>query len=223
MQVLLLEPDFWRFLGISQVLRSEPSVKFLGEQDYRGILLLKSPPPNLQPDVVIVSHSLILDYQLSILDDLHKLFPKANLLVDGYDAKLEAVSDVLRGGAQGYFVLSSDPADLLRAIGVVEKGSIWAPREAVVSLLKDGAEPIEHRSPAISKSELTMLKMLGEGLSNKGIAQRLGIAEVTVKSHLTKLFRKFRVKTRLGLLAYAMSHDLISDRGLPAQDPDRRR
>lgn len=226
MQVLLLEPDPWRFLGISQILTSEPGIKLLGERDYRSVILLKSPPPDLQPDVVIVSHSLILDYQISILNDLHNIFPQANLLVEGYDANLDSVADVLRGGAQGYFTLSSDPAELLKAISVIRKGSIWAPREALMSLLKEGAEPLPppaDRTPAVSRSELLILQMLGEGLGNKEIAQRLGLAEVTVKSQLTRLFRKFRVKTRLGLLAYAVNHHLISDRELPAPDADRRR
>jgi len=214
-KVLVLEPDYWRSLGILQVLRTYPSITILTERDHKKILSMRNAPADIDPDVVIVAHSLTFDYQLSVLHDLQRMFPKARILVEGYDETLDAVANVLRAGARGYFQLSGDPSKLLLALAVVEQGRIWAPREAMALLIHqfsdDGAgQPPPSASALITAYDAGILELLQRGLSNKDIAQSLGVAEVTIKAHLTKLYRKFRVRTRLELLAYAITHHLIT-------------
>jgi DNA-binding NarL/FixJ family response regulator len=205
-QVLLLEPDWWRYLGLSQVLKSEAGIRLLGIDDHHKIVTLIDPPPDLKPDVLIVSHSLLLELRLITLDRLRKLFPNSNLLIYGYESGLDRIAEFLRAGAKGYFLLSSEPSNLIKALSVVARGEIWAPRDAVALVNRIApAEPM-------TAFEIAILNFLEDGLSNKEIAQRLGIAAVTVKSHLTKLYRRFSVRTRLELLAYAMNHHLIGDR-----------
>src|SRR5439155_17853941 len=139
-KVLVLEPDYWRYLGIQQILNSDPSITLLGDRNHKQVLAMRSASAELNPDVVIVSHSLTLDYQLSILQHLHHLFPSAELLVEGYDSTLDAIAHVLRAGARGYFQLASEPSKLLDAIAVVEDGHIWAPRDAVALMAHQLAE-----------------------------------------------------------------------------------
>lgn len=215
LKILLLEPDHWRSLGILQILKADGSIVVFGEEDHKKILSLRSAPPTLDPDIVLISHSLTFDYQLAVLQHIHRLFPRAQILVAGYDESLDAIADVLRGGAKGYFHLSSEPAKLLKALAVVSKGHIWAPREAVALLMN--AFSGESASELIPAYDVAILQLLQQGLSNKEIARSLGVAEVTIKSHLTKLYRRFRVHTRLELLAYAMVHHLIA--GLAAHTP----
>lgn len=74
-------------------------------------------------------------------------------------------------------------------------------------------------SDLITLYEVSLLKLLQQGLNNKEIARALGVAEVTIKTHLTKLYRKFGVHTRLELLAYAINHHLIA--GSYARTPPR--
>jgi DNA-binding NarL/FixJ family response regulator len=205
-QVLLLEPDRWRYLGLSHVLQSDPQIRFLGTEDPRKIISLRSPPAALRPDVIIVSRSLIVDFRLSMLEHLRTLFPGANLLVDGYEQATDVIAAILKAGAHGYFLLTSEPAKLLKALTVIRNGEIWAPRDAVALMSRsDASGGLDVLSPA----EAAVLSLLEKGLSNKDIAGQLNIAPVTVKSHLTKLYRRFGVKTRLELLAYAVSHGLL--------------
>jgi DNA-binding NarL/FixJ family response regulator len=215
-KVLVLEPDYWRYLGIVQILNSDPAITLLGDRHHQQILAMRSASPELNPDVVIVSHSLTLDYQLSILQHLHHLFPTAELLVEGYDPTLDAIAHVLRAGARGYFQLSSEPSKLLDALATVDNGHIWAPRDAVAlmayQLTDESAAPLATPSELMSPNEISILKLLQEGSTNKDIARSLGVAEVTIKSHLTKLYRKFGVRSRLELLAYAMTHHLIAEK-----------
>jgi len=171
---------------------------------------MRNASPELQPDVVVVSHSLTIDYQISILRDLTRLFPDAQLLVEGYDEALDAIANILRAGAKGYFLLSSEPASLLKALTIVHKGRIWAPREAVALMNNAPSEVSGAESGLLTRQARVILNLLQQGLSNKDIARSLGVSEVTVKSHLTKLYRKCGVHTRLELLAYAIDHHLIS-------------
>jgi DNA-binding NarL/FixJ family response regulator len=223
-QVLLLEPDRWRYVGLSQVLESEPGVRFLGSEDHTRILALKDPPTDLKPDVVIVSHSLLMDFRLSILDHLRMLFPKSSLLVDGYDRTLNSIAEILRAGASGYFLLTSEPFKLLEALTIVEQGHIWAPRDAVALMARNASTNQgqgDLGAEIITPTELAILRLLEQGFSNKEIAQKLDIAAVTVKSHLTKLYRRFEIKTRLELLAYAVSHHLMTDQTTTSLSPRR--
>ena len=223
MQVLLLEPDNWRYLGISRVLEKQPELTFLGDPDYRKILTFPSPPSHLKPHVVIVSHSLTFDYKLEVLAHLQKTFPDAQLLVDGYDETLEGIADVLRAGAKGYFQLSTDPANLVKALGIVRNGHIWAPRAVVSLLIEEGlSRPGTPLDGQVTTQELAILELLQRGSQNKEIAKKLGIVEVTVKTHLTRLYRRFGVHTRLELLTYALTHHILSGthRRAPREIPE---
>lgn len=213
MRVLLLEPDFWRFLGISQILKTDPGITFLGDADYQRILDSRTAPPQPEPDVVIVSHSLTIDHENAVFAHLRKLFPRAEILVDGYDEALDSVADVLRAGAKGYFLLSSEPPKLLKALSIVQKGFIWAPREVIALLIAEQSGRTGCASGEIlTPQETAVLKLLQRGLTNKEIAAALGLAEVTIKTHLTKLYRRFGVHTRLQLLTYSFDHHLLANR-----------
>lgn len=206
MQVLLLEPDQWRSLGLLQALRSDPEIRFLGTDDPIRILALNSRPADLRPDVVIISHSLLIDFHLTIIEHLRTLFPNAKVLVTGYERNLNSIAEILHAGTTGYFLLTSDPPNLLKALRVVKSGQIWAPRDAVALM---GADDFPTAPELLTPTELAILEFLEEGLSNKDIARKLDIAPVTVKAHLTRLYRRFGLKTRLELLAYAMTHHLV--------------
>jgi DNA-binding NarL/FixJ family response regulator len=215
-QVLLLEPDFWRYLGISQILEHEPDITLIGDENVSKILSLRHAPLELRPDVVILSHSLILDYGISLLSRLQDLFPNCHLLVEGYDATFDGTADLLRGGAQGYFLLSGDRHQLVKALKVVQEGHIWAPREVLGFMIRQTPDRIwrKHSGAAdelLSPEDLSIIRCLQQGFTNKEIARSLGIAEVTVKSHLTKLFRRFNVRSRLQLVTYAIRHQLITE------------
>lgn len=212
MQVLLLDSDRWRYLGISRVLEKHTDITLLGEADYTRILSLTSPPPHLRPDVVIVAHALTLSQDLDVLAHLQRIFPEAQLLVDGYDDTLDGIAEVLRAGAKGYFQLSSDPSHLVKALEIVRRGYIWAPRAVVSLLVGEGSSGgSRSREPEVTPQELAILKLLQQGLRNKEIGRTLGIAEVTVKTHLTRLYRRFGVRTRLELLTYALNHRILAD------------
>ncbi len=215
--VLVLEPDPWRRLGFMHVLKEEAQIKLVDGVDYNKILALRNNSPDLDPTVVMLSHALLADFKLSLVTKIKGIFPKANILVHGYEANIDKVAEILIAGAKGYFLLSGQPENLLESLKFVSKGLIWGPPEAIARslgrliTLKD-IKPVATRTDLITVRERTLVSLLAKGLSNKEIANKVGVAEVTVKFHLAKLYKRFKVQTRLQLLTYAIDHDLISDR-----------
>jgi len=208
-ELLLLEQDFWRFTGIQHVAERSGQVHVLGERHFEKIMTMKRAPPGVNPTISMVAHRLILDYGIAIIPHVKDLFHGTNVLVYGEDDRLEVTAELLAVGARGYFLMSAPASYLYKALKVIGEGKIWGPREAV-GLLASGSEQggsPDQQHPTID--ELTLLRLLHEGLSNKEIAARLGLAEVTIKARMSRLYRKYDVRTRVQLLATAMNRDLL--------------
>ena len=214
--VLLLEPDFWRRLGIFHVLSNEAEIELLDEIDYNRILGLRKPPADLDPDIVMLSQILLIDFKLSILWKVKTLFPRASILVHGYEANVEKIAEILIAGAKGYFLLSSQPQELVENLKAVNQGLISGPPEAI-ALTVQRLTNLRNRKPTLVESEIiaprewAIINLLAKGWSNKEIANKLGVAEVTIKVHLSKLYKRFNVQSRLQLLTYAIEHNLVLD------------
>jgi DNA-binding NarL/FixJ family response regulator len=120
----------------------------------------------------------------------------------------------LDAGARGILVKAASSADLMKAIRVVSGGEIWARRQVIATRM----EHLAARTPRpageslaqelLSGREREVLLHAATGLSNKELADRLGISEGTVKAHLTSIFQKLGVRGRTELAA--AYHGLIS-------------
>ena len=100
---------------------------------------------------------------------------------------------LLQHGYRGHLDMGASAETLKRALNAVHNGEIWANRETLTRLLED----LTH--PELTRRETEVLALVAQGLSNRTIAARLGIAERTVKTHVANLFEKFRVKSRVQL------------------------
>ncbi len=127
----------------------------------------------------------------------------------------ELLSGALRAGAAG-FVLKDSPAEqLVHAVRTVAAGSaVLDP--AVTSRVLDAyrSAPEGTTTAAAPESltarELDVLCLLGRGLSNSEIAAALSISEVTVKSHIGRIFTKLDLRDRAAAIVYAFDHRLVS-------------
>jgi DNA-binding NarL/FixJ family response regulator len=108
-------------------------------------------------------------------------------------------------GVCGIFLKHSSPALLADAIRKVMAGETWIDQRCVQALVRavDRTGDREQRR-RLSERERAVLKGVSEGLSNKEIAQHLGISEASVKSALQQLFMKTAVRTRSQLVRVAL-------------------
>ena len=105
----------------------------------------------------------------------------------------------------------SEPALLRRAVQQVRDGEIWVGRSVTTQLLEELTAASTRRAPGpprrlgrLTQRERELVALVAAGASNKEIAERLSIAERTVKAHLTSIFRKLGVSSRLHLAVYAL-------------------
>lgn len=118
------------------------------------------------------------------------------------------VSQALAHGAAGYIPKTTAGTTLVNALQIILAGEIYVPPALMSAQASRGKS--EARSVPLAERQMDVLKALAEGLTNKEIARRLGIAEITVKVHLQSIYRKLGVSNRTEALAAALNRGLVS-------------
>ena len=117
----------------------------------------------------------------------------------------QRILDALDAGAAGYVLKHADPDDLLDAIRAAHRGE--APLDPKAARVLLDRQRASSANPArMSEREEEVLRLVASGLANKHIARRLGIAERTVKAHLTSIFQRIGVTDRTQAALWARDH-----------------
>jgi DNA-binding NarL/FixJ family response regulator len=129
----------------------------------------------------------------------------------------EMLSGALRAGAAGFLLKDSSADDLIRAVRAVAAGDSWldpAVTGRVLSGYRSSAPsgpPATDTTPdALTARELEVLLAMAAGRSNSEIADDLFISELTVKSHIGRIFTKLGLRDRPAAIVYAYDHGLVS-------------
>lgn len=154
-------------------------------------------------------HLVLMDLRLPQLDGLTAVgilkerFPAVKVLMLSSADGDKAVSSCLEAGALGYVVKSAPASDLLEAIRTVFRGRRYLSPEAVSALaVAQGAGHLTER-------EVEVLEGVAEGRSNADIAIALGLAEKTVKNHLSNVFEKLSASDRTHAVTIALQRGII--------------
>ena len=166
----------------------------------------------LAPDVIV------LDVNLPSLDGgelairLRRLVPKSRIIAFSIHSSDEYVVRMARCGVQGYVMKDQPMAELLEAIETVARGGQHFPAGMTDSLLDAAPKSSSNRpdSSVLTGRELEVLVLLADGLSNKGVAARLGISARTAETHREHLSHKLNIMTVAGLTKYSIQHGLTS-------------
>ncbi len=127
----------------------------------------------------------------------------------------ELLSAALRAGAAGFVLKDSSAEDLIRAVRAVAAGDSWldpAVTERVLTAYRSAAPSPPPRSDVegLTARELEVLHAIGRGLSNGEIGQSLHISELTVKSHIGRIFTKLGLRDRAAAVVYAFDHGIVT-------------
>jgi len=169
-----------------------------------------------QPDLILLDIDLDGENSLQSLPELLKAAPATRVLVLTGLNDADVHAEALKAGAMG-LVLKEKAADvLLKAIEKVHHGEVWFDRTTMGSVLaqmsrgggRAAEDPEGAKIASLTDREREVVTLIGEGLKNKQIAERLFISETTVRHHLTSVFSKLGVADRLELVIYAYRHNL---------------
>jgi len=121
---------------------------------------------------------------------------------------------LLRVGARGYVLRDSPPTMLAKAVRVVAAGECWLSTQGLVhtldALRELARESTDRRSlrHLLTSRELEIVVEVSEGATNRDVARKLHMSEQTVKNHLSTIYDKLGLSTRLELALYAVEHHL---------------
>jgi DNA-binding NarL/FixJ family response regulator len=169
--------------GLKKVLESKADVKIGGQSS--------SGSPSC---VVLYAGGGMEEDCLEGIRRIRELYPGVPLLVFGSQLDLGLASSVLKDGADGFVHAMMHPSQVLRAVEVVQKGELAAPRELLRwYFLNQNENP---KIGDLSARQREILEMVVEGLSNAQIAGRLYLSESTIKQHLRAAYKVLGVRNR---------------------------
>ena len=201
LKLILIDDHFVVRSGLVASLELEDDMSVLAESD-RGeeasALFVKH-----RPDVVLMDMQLPGISGVEATARLRTAHPEARVLIFSTFARDEEVSAALKAGALGYLQKSASRDELLRAIRSVAQGmrALPADLEARLALRTAG--------PEITPREREILALIAQGKANKEIGATLGIAEDTVKRHVSSILDKLQVNDRAQATAEAMRRGLV--------------
>jgi DNA-binding NarL/FixJ family response regulator len=170
------------------------------------------------PEVVVLDLCLGDESGSSLIPEILKVSEESKVIVLTGVKDLEEHHKAMRLGAMGVVLKDASPDMLIKAIRRVNAGELWLDRHGTAKLVSGMRRDLDAPKPApvsdpsaqLTARERELICLVGEGLKNKQIADRLSISEATVRHHLTSILKKLDVSDRLELLIYAYQNNLVS-------------
>jgi DNA-binding NarL/FixJ family response regulator len=193
-------------IGVRNMLNETEGFEVIGEAsdgDEAITLTLES-----QPDI------LLLDLQMPRLPGLEAMraimngSPTVKILLLTSTITTQQIIEALHIGARGIVLKDAIAGHLQTAIKTVVSGDYWIV-SALHELMQQAAVP-QRKTFGLTPRELEVVGSIVEGCSNRDIAKQFGLSEETVKRHLSNIFDKTGVSTRLELALFAIAHQLVT-------------
>jgi DNA-binding NarL/FixJ family response regulator len=212
-RLLLVDDQSLICQGLKAMLSLETDLEVIGTAD-NGEMAIEQ-VALLKPDVVLM------DLRMPVMDGreatrlISQQFPDVKVLVLSTFDDDRYITDSIRAGAKGYLLKDMPSEDLAQAIRVVYRGYTQMGTGLLEKLMANSipeSMPESNRSPELPESlaqltprEREVLKLVALGLRNQDIAQQLYVSEGTIKTHVTHLLTRLKLRNRAQLAIYAHS------------------
>ncbi|MEU3557321.1 response regulator [Streptomyces fragilis] len=218
-RVVIVDDQAMVRAGFAALLSAQADIDVVGEapDGGKGVEVSRS----VRPDVVLM------DVRMPQMDGLAAaralLDPPPGvvhrprvLMLTTFDVD-DYVYEALRAGASGFLLKDAPPADLIAAVRVVASGDALLAPSVTRRLIADFARqrPAPRRNRALHLNALTpreteVLELIARGLSNQEIAERLVLAEQTVKTHVGRVLAKVNLRDRAQAVIFAYESGLVA-------------
>ncbi len=219
-RVLLIDDNYEHLAGIRELLNLEGTFDVVGiaTNVTVGLNLIKK----YQPDIVLLDMNMPERDGLQGIIDIEKLGLDTKILaLSGYD-DADLIFRAMKLGAKGYVLKTMASAQLIYAIEEVLNGKIYLPNALTSRFFeyfqqtfrnenaRAEIEKEENLLNELTQREEEVLELLTQGITYKGVANKLFISETTVKTHVNNIFQKLQVNDRTQAVLYAINNGFLS-------------
>ncbi|WP_145362829.1 response regulator [Stratiformator vulcanicus] len=200
-RLMLVDDHFVVRMGLASSLEMEEDIHIAAEAGTAAdaIFLYK----DCKPQVVVLDYQLPDGTGIDVIEEIVKFDRSAKILVFTVFDGEEDIFRAVEAGAKGFLIKTADRSELLKAIRTVSTGGEYL-TDSVGKMLEE-----RRQRPSLSRRQSEVLHLIAKGASNGQIAGKLGIAEVTVKLHVTQILQKLKVDDRTQAALAAIQRGIV--------------
>jgi DNA-binding NarL/FixJ family response regulator len=189
--------------GVRDLLEAESDITVVGEAGTAAAALARIPA--LKPDVAILDVRLPDGDGVTVCREIRSRMPQVGCLMLTSFGDDEALFDAIMAGAAGYVLKQIRGTDLVGAVRTIAAGQSLLDPEAASRVMRRMRDQSQHADPlaGLTEQERRILELIGEGLTNRQIGERMFLAEKTIKNYVSALFAKLGMERRTQAAAYA--------------------
>ena len=189
--------------GVRDMLEAEGDIKVVGEAGTASSALARIPA--VRPDVAVLDVRLPDGDGVTVCREIRSQMPEVACLMLTSFADDDALMDAVMAGAAGYVLKQIRGTDLVGAVRTVATGQSMLDPRAASQLMARLRNQSAKQDPlaALTPQERRILELIGEGLTNRQIGEKMFLAEKTVKNYISALFAKLGMERRTQAAAYA--------------------
>ena len=213
-RLLLIEDNRLLRDGIHSILKAYKDIVIIATSGDGKNTLLKI--KELKPNVILLDLGLRSQNSLHVVEIVRKDFPDAKIIIMDLAPVQADILQYVKAGANGFILKDASLNDFLITIRTVAEGSTVLPPLLVDSLfsqivdhaVREGKTKLKE-SVRMTAREREVIVLLGDGLTNKEIAQKIRVSTYTVKSHIHNIMEKLTLHTRLEIANYSYTGETL--------------
>ena len=182
--------------GVAELLDAEPDLTVIGQAASMTEALVRVPASD--PDVVVLDVRLPDGNGIELCRELRSTLPGLNCLILTSYTEEEAMMNAILAGAGGYVIKDIKGMELVSAVRTVGSGHSLLDNRAAAALMNRFRARVAKPGPStgLTEQERTLLDLIGDGLTNRQISERMFLAEKTVKNSVSRLLTKLGMRRR---------------------------
>ncbi|GAB5557035.1 MAG: response regulator transcription factor [Schleiferiaceae bacterium] len=204
---VLLADDQQMFIdGIQSILSTVNNIEIIGVAN-NGLELLEKLEEN-QPDVILLDINMPEMDGIETCKRVKKQYPKSKILILSTYSHKSFVANLISLGADGYLLKNTGKDELVLALETVNDGENYYSSD-IKDVLNENKKSDGDEISFLSKREIEVLRLIGQGNTNTQIAEKLFLSPYTVETHRKNMMHKLQLKNSAELVKYAVDRGLV--------------
>lgn len=194
--------------GVSTIISSSPDFSVVFQAANGKELLERLSECDILPDVILLDISMPVMNGYEVMDIIHKRWPEQKVLAYSmYDDEFPVITMLLRG-AKGFVSKTSTPDELRKALRLIHENGYYYQGNISEYISNAGSNGYK-KIPHLSNRELEFLAHCCKEVGYNDIADLMGVSSRTIENYYKSLFKKLHLKSRVGLVAFAIHMGLV--------------